>query len=111
MEESERFGASVDVLSNQGFNNSGYLPLLTARKLGGFLENQTHLAGWSGTALLSIRSDKFFNHDAEDFSQLLKLIRAQSNRMPFPPGVSGMLHAQTIGNLLLRQPGDLSQSM
>ena len=92
----------VRMLSNQGFYNGGYLALLTARKLGRSSNIRRILPTGPVPRFFMSYADKFFNRDAEDFSQLLKLIGAQGDRMPFPPGICGMLHAQMIGNLLLR---------
>lgn len=106
------FDSAVGVSSHQSFDDYGNLSLLTSRKLGRFLEDATHLADRTGSALFHIiRSDEIFNRYAENIGQLLQLIRSQRYRMPFPPCISGMLHAQPIGNLLLRQSGDLSQNM
>ena len=104
--------ATVRMLSNQGLDDSRDLSLLTTGQLRCFLEDPPHFPDRSGPALLRvIGSDQFFNGNAEDLGQHLELIRSERHRVPFPPGISGMFHAQFIGNLLLRQTGRFPQDV
>ena len=93
---------AVGMLSNQGFDNGGYLPLLTARKLGRFLENPTHLADRPCAALLHLAiSNQGIKRDAKSIGQLLNLIRPQGDWSSLPPGVSRLRDAHPFSKLLL----------
>jgi len=65
-----------EVLSDQSSDDGGNLPLLTSRKLGRFLEDTTHLADRTGSALLHVSiPNQIVKRNTKRITQLLNLVR------------------------------------